>query len=333
MHQSAMFYGRLFFETYSSSLPDSNVTIVEIGSQNVNGSLREVCPKNVKYIGLDFTEGEGVDIVIADPYKLPMPDATADVVLSSSCFEHSEFFWLVFLEAMRILKPGGVFYLNAPSNGFFHRWPVDCWRFYPDAGHALINWAKRNDVDAILLESFTGRRSEGRVSEGGMWNDFVAVFLKDQKYLDKFPSRIIHSQTDFYNGYSSEIGNIINHNERGPDFSLIEVMMVDREKSQEIVNSQANELTSLHDNFQALLSDRAKAQEIMESQTNELTSLHDNFQALLSDRAKAQEIMESQTWEISELNKKAAKLLVLMARQKPWIVRLAIYISHIRFFR
>ena len=26
------------------------------------------------------------------------------------------------------------------SNGDYHSWPVDCWRFYPDSGIALINW-------------------------------------------------------------------------------------------------------------------------------------------------------------------------------------------------
>jgi len=119
MHQSAMFYGRRFFEVYCPVLPAEDFTIVEIGSQNVNGSLREVCPADAKYIGIDLVEGDGVDVLITDPYQLPLPDVSADMVVSSSCFEHSEFFWLVFLEAMRILKPNGVFYLNAPTNGFF----------------------------------------------------------------------------------------------------------------------------------------------------------------------------------------------------------------------
>ena len=224
-----MFYGRRFFEVYCPVLPAEDFTIVEIGSQNVNGSLREVCPADAKYIGIDLVEGDGVDVLITDPYQLPLPDVSADMVVSSSCFEHSEFFWLVFLEAMRILKPNGVFYLNAPTNGFFHRWPADSWRFYPDSGHALVGWAKRNGYDAMLLESFVGQRSDGSFSEGGMWNDFVAVFLKDRRYREKYSDRIVHSLVDFSNGYSSERPGILNHNEKGPDFSLIDELMKELE--------------------------------------------------------------------------------------------------------
>lgn len=222
MHQSALFHGRRFFEVYGPASPPAGFTVVEIGSQNVNGSLREVCPAGVRYIGLDFVEGDGVDVVITDPYVLPLPDASADMVVSSSCFEHSQFFWLVFLEAMRVLKPEGLFYLNAPSNGFFHQWPVDCWRFYPDAGHAMVAWARRNGGQAMLLESFVGPRSAGHVCEGGMWNDFVAVFLKDERHQDRFAQRIVHTLAGFSNGYASDVEGVLRHNERGPDFSLIE---------------------------------------------------------------------------------------------------------------
>lgn len=222
MHQSALFHGRRFFEVYSPASPPAGFTVVEIGSQNVNGSLREVCPAGVRYIGLDFVEGAGVDVVITDPYVLPLPDASADMVVSSSCFEHSQFFWLVFLEAMRVLKPEGLLYLNAPSNGFFHQWPVDCWRFYPDAGHAMVAWARRNGCQAMLLESFVGPRSAGHVCEGGMWNDFVAVFLKDERHQDRFAQRIVHTLAGFSNGYASDVEGVLQHSERGPDFSLIE---------------------------------------------------------------------------------------------------------------
>lgn len=222
MHQSAMFYGRRFFEVYCGACEGARSTVVEIGSQDVNGSLRDVCESEVDYVGLDFVAGKGVDIVIDDPYRLPLPDESADFVVSSSCFEHSQFFWLVFLEAMRVLKPGGVFYLNAPSNGFFHRWPVDCWRFYPDSGHALVAWAERNGYRPALLESFVGGRSEGRVAHGGMWNDFVAVFLKDRTEIARYSARIVHTLDDFSNGYASDVVGILRYSERGPDFSLIE---------------------------------------------------------------------------------------------------------------
>jgi SAM-dependent methyltransferase len=195
MHITAMINSKLFFDVYSKKfINQSNVTVVEIGSQDVNGSLRENCPEQFNYVGVDFVAGKGVDVILEDPYVLPFESNSADIILSSSCFEHSELFWLLFLEIMRVLKEDGLFYLNVPSNGEFHRWPVDCWRFYPDSGNALVSWGKRNGLDLALLESYTS------LQIGDQWNDFVAVFLKDKKYAPQYPEKILDSKADIYNG-------------------------------------------------------------------------------------------------------------------------------------
>jgi SAM-dependent methyltransferase len=142
MHLSAMEHGRLFFECYLKGR--EGITVVDVGSQDVSGSLRSVAPKGCRYIGLDFVDGPGVDVVMDAPYRLPIDDGMVDAVVCSSCLEHSEFFWLLFLEMLRITKPNGLIYLNVPSNGSFHRYPVDCWRFYPDSGAALARWGQHN---------------------------------------------------------------------------------------------------------------------------------------------------------------------------------------------
>ena len=160
-----MIYGKCFFDTYLKDAKD--LVIVDVGAQDVNGSLRAVAPKNNSYIGVDFEKGNGVDIVISDPYCLPQDDESVDVVVSSSCLEHSEFFWLSFNEMLRILKPSGLLYLNVPSNGDYHRYPVDCWRFFPDSGIALQNWGRRSGYDCSLLESFVGVRKKD------VWHDYV----------------------------------------------------------------------------------------------------------------------------------------------------------------
>jgi SAM-dependent methyltransferase len=198
MHPTAKQNCKEFYQAYHPDMlkQNSDYQIIEIGSQNVNGSLRDVFPPGIQYTGVDFVEGKGVDVILADPYVLPFADNSADVILSSSVFEHSEMFWVLFLEIMRVLKPHGVFYLNVPSNGDIHKWPVDCWRLYPDAGKALVTWAKRNGINAGLLESYTSRQSVGDI-----WNDFVAVFVKDDSYVKSFPNRILDSKVDFWNGY------------------------------------------------------------------------------------------------------------------------------------
>jgi SAM-dependent methyltransferase len=203
MHPTALTNCKSFFEAYSEYLPNKDHTkVVEIGSQDVNGSLRSITPSAFEFIGVDFQDAKGVDIVLNDPYSLPFESDSVDIVISSSCFEHSEMFWLVFLEVMRILKPTGLFYLNAPSAGSFHRYPVDCWRFYPDSGKAMISWCRRNGGNSQLLESY--------IQKGGNWQDFVGVFLKDEKFLDIYPKRILDSKQDFENGLVLGSHNILN---------------------------------------------------------------------------------------------------------------------------
>jgi hypothetical protein len=65
----------------------------------------------------------------------------------------------------RITKDGGLLIVIVPSAGDVHRYPVDCYRFMPDAMAALANQA-----NIQLLDSWT--------SEFGPWHDAVGVFRK-----------------------------------------------------------------------------------------------------------------------------------------------------------
>lgn len=192
MHHSAMTNATLFFKTYAADR--SKLSIAEIGSLDVNGSIRDAAPRDAAYLGLDFSPGKGVDIILDDPYVLPLADASQDIVVSSSCFEHAEMFWLTFNEIMRVLKPEGLFYLNAPSNGTFHRYPVDCWRFYPDAGGALVKWAHRCGYKTALLESYLSPQVKTE------FNDFVAVFIRDVSCAARYPQRMLNQVSGFTNG-------------------------------------------------------------------------------------------------------------------------------------
>lgn len=210
MHPSALQNAELFFQTY---LPQGEgKVLMEIGSQDVNGSIRQVAPIDAKYIGVDFVAGKGVDIILDDPYKLPFEDESVDVCISSSVFEHSEMFWLLFLEILRTLKPNGLFYLNVPSNGPFHRYPVDCWRFYPDGGKALVTWAKRNELSPCMLESFISDQN------GEVWNDFVAVYLKDESHASKYEKRMLPNKAGLANGFDyNHVNTIFNYSQEPED--------------------------------------------------------------------------------------------------------------------
>jgi SAM-dependent methyltransferase len=193
MHDTSIKNCQRFISNY---VANDEKKLVEIGSKSYHGqfSFKQLMPKEVKYIGVDFQSGLNVDVVLEDPYIIPIDDNSIDYVISSSCFEHSEFFWTTFLEIMRILKPGGIFYMNAPSNGAFHRYPVDCWRFYPDSGLALSRWSKHNGIDCELLEQYTSNK------ENDIWFDYVSVFVKgsDPSIFQK--GRIIDNFNDYSNG-------------------------------------------------------------------------------------------------------------------------------------
>jgi SAM-dependent methyltransferase len=192
MHPAAKSNAQLFFDVYVSS--HEAVQLLQLGSQDVDGALRRVAPPNVHYTCVNIGEGKAADVVIPDPYKLPFKSETFDVVVASSCFEHSAMFWIAFIEALRVLKPEGLLYLDVPSSGVFHRSPVDCWRFYPDAGRALVSWARRSGLNAALLESYVSFQRHD------IGNAFVAVFIKDEAYSSRYPHRIVESLKDFENG-------------------------------------------------------------------------------------------------------------------------------------
>lgn len=169
MHQSALQIGQKFLELYWTAAAER---ILDIGSRDVNGSLRAFCPEGAEYIGVDLEAGPGADVVLKDAYDYPFPDEYFDLIVSTSCFEHDGMFWLAFLEQLRVLSKSGTMYINAPSNGAYHGYPYDNWRFYPDAAPALEAWARRNGQEVFVIESFIGPQI------GSGWNDCVMIFQK-----------------------------------------------------------------------------------------------------------------------------------------------------------
>lgn len=167
MHPTALDNAKLFYEKFCKSLPQT-ATVVDFGAYDVNGTLRPIF-ENHKYIGVDMNEGPNVDVVCSNS-ETPFDSGSIDVVVSSSCFEHDEFFWMTFLELCRIVKENGYIYINAPSEGFYHGYPGDCWRFYKDSWAALAKWAGKHGYSMELESTYIDPR--------GVWKDSVGIFRK-----------------------------------------------------------------------------------------------------------------------------------------------------------
>ena len=129
----------------------------------------------------DLEPGGGVHVVLDKSDTLPFEDETFDAVVSTSCFEHDIAFWDSFAEMCRVVKAGGVIYINAPSSGSFHGYRGDFWRFYPDSGIAMAQLATKKGCALELFQSFIGDASR----KGGKLFDFVGVFIRKPKGKEK----------------------------------------------------------------------------------------------------------------------------------------------------
>lgn len=114
MHLSSLQHVERLVKKYLADKDQLN--IVDIGSYDVNGSYKQFFNKpNWHYTGIDLEPGPNVDVVLTSPYRLPLPSHSADVIVSGQTFEHIQYFWLTWLEMARVLKPGGMIFLLAPS--------------------------------------------------------------------------------------------------------------------------------------------------------------------------------------------------------------------------
>ena len=153
--------------------PNTPVSVVDIGSYDVNGSYRTLFGQAAwSYVGVDLEAGPGVDLVLASPYTLPLASGSVDLVISGQAFEHVEYFWLSWLEMIRVLRPGGMIFLIAPSRGPEHRYPQDCWRFYPDGYRALARYGHCELVE--VTTDWEPHPDPGSAA----WGDTVGVFRK-----------------------------------------------------------------------------------------------------------------------------------------------------------
>lgn len=89
----------------------SSNRILEIGSQNINGSVREFFKHASEYVGVDIGCGKDVDLVIPGEL-LELPNSWADICISTECFEHAKNWVDIFKNMIRITKPSGLVILT-----------------------------------------------------------------------------------------------------------------------------------------------------------------------------------------------------------------------------
>jgi len=123
--------------------------VLEVGSRDINGSVRPLFHGVRRYTGVDLIDGPGVDRVL-DAHRLEeaFPDNRFDVVISTEMLEHDPQFWQSVQQMGRVLRPAGFLVLTARGNGFWvHDYPHDYWRFLPDSFRQLFELASCDEIE------------------------------------------------------------------------------------------------------------------------------------------------------------------------------------------
>jgi O-antigen biosynthesis protein len=176
MHQSSFNIMSQFHNLVRKHFQDRRIKVLDVGSYGVNGTYKEIfCDENrFSYTGLDLQSGPNVDYVPEDPYAWPeLEDESFDVIISGQAFEHIEFPWLIMEEIAKKLNHNGLACIVAPSRGPEHKYPVDCWRYYPDGFRALAKWAGLE-----VLDIKTSWGASGFADGSDQWGDTFCILYK-----------------------------------------------------------------------------------------------------------------------------------------------------------
>jgi len=158
--------------------------ILEIGSREVTGkSGARKNFSNASYIGFDLYPGNNVDVV-GDAHKLSSyfaGEEKFDIIYSSSCFEHFAMPWVVATEISKLLKVGGIVFVETHFSFASHERPWHFFQFSDMALRALFS-------NALGFECI----------EAGMSNPLVGRFssLAD-KYLKNKPVVGLYCHTEY----------------------------------------------------------------------------------------------------------------------------------------
>lgn len=148
------------FSFIAAHLPGDAVDVLEFGSRNINGTVRDLVP-GTRFVGVDIVDGDGVDVVADCGTTLHLGvNHKFDVVVCAEVFEHaSDRACLGMVEnAHHWLRKGGVFIVTAAGparvpHSAFDGAELRDGEFYRNVtSRKLTGWLERAGFDSFTVD-------------------------------------------------------------------------------------------------------------------------------------------------------------------------------------
>lgn len=190
------------FERRVAGLLAPDAVLLDAGCGRTAPVLRKFAGRAARLVGVElvaFTDvPPGIETYSADLARLPLPDASVDVVMSRSVFEHLVEPGAVYRELHRVLKPGGaVVFLTA------NMWDYGTLvaRLVPNAYHAAIvrrvEGRAEEDTFPTAYRTNTRRAVDRLAADAGLR-------VESFEYLSQYPNYLMFNGALFFAGMCFE---------------------------------------------------------------------------------------------------------------------------------
>ncbi len=105
-----------FKEFYINNGFNKDINILEIGSLDVNGNIRNLFNFTNDYTGIDLEKGPNVDLVL-DGTDIDKLNKKFDIIISCECFEHAKNWKIIFEKMCQNSKQNSFILVSVASTG------------------------------------------------------------------------------------------------------------------------------------------------------------------------------------------------------------------------
>jgi hypothetical protein len=177
MHNEVMKFLKMTKESYPEVFRSKK--ILECGSMDINGSARDFFDDPDEYVGVDWRDGKGVDVVSLFHEYDEKPDGHFDVAVSMETFEHDPY-WKQSLKKMldKVHLEGSIIISCGGPNRHHHQFKAS----------PKNNYYQNLDLDSLrgfILENSMFKKIDSRYSNGK--ND-IYIFCLCKTRNDGFPT-------------------------------------------------------------------------------------------------------------------------------------------------